>query len=121
MEIEKRVRKQAAKSKDTGAVVTFTGIVRSEGGRLWGLEYEKYGLMAATEIRKLEKAAVEKFKIFDVEIVQKTGRCPAGEPVFLVTVSARHRREAFQACEWVVDEFKQRVPVWKTEIGARKD
>lgn len=121
MEIEKKIREQAQKSKDTGAVVSFTGIVRSEGGRLWGLEYEEYVRMAEPAIKKLKQDAVEKFKVFDVDIIQKIGRYPAGEPVFLVTVSARHRREAFQACEWVVGEFKARVPVWKAEIEARKD
>ena len=60
--------------KDTGAVVEFTGIVRSEDGTIWGLDYESYDELAIKEIERLKEEAIEKFGIFKAEIQQKIGR-----------------------------------------------
>lgn len=102
--------------KNLGALVQFTGIVRSENGILWGLDYESYDSLAIKEIERLKINALEKFPIIKVEIQQKIGKFPVGTPVFDVIVHAEHRQEAFEACSWVVDQFKERVPVWKKDI-----
>jgi len=123
MQTDRIIRKLNRLSPDVGAVVTFTGVVRSEGGRLWGLEYEVYERMLVPVIDQLKREAIANFHLFGAEIVRKKGRQPAGAPVFLVATAARHRREAFEATVWLVEEFKKKAPVWKTEIpnkGARK-
>ena len=97
MQTEKIIQKLNQLSPDVGAVVTFTGVVRSEEGRLWGLEYEEYERMLAPVIDQLKKEAVANFHLFGAEIVKKMGRQPAGAQVFLVAVAARHRKEALEA------------------------
>lgn len=101
---------------DVGAVVHFTGVVRSEDQTLWGLNYEMYEALADKELLSLRKETFEKFEIFKLEVQQKLGRFPAGEAVFHVIVHAEHRKEAFEACSWFVDQFKERIPVWKNNI-----
>ncbi|MBR9681627.1 MAG: molybdenum cofactor biosynthesis protein MoaE [Candidatus Altiarchaeota archaeon] len=102
--------------KDTGAIVHFTGVVRSENNQLWGLDYESYDELAVKEIEKLKQDAIKKFGVLTVFIQQKIGSFPAGTPVFHVIVHAHHRKEAFEACSWLVTQFKERVPVWKHEV-----
>jgi molybdopterin synthase catalytic subunit len=120
MQTEPVIEKLNQLSPDVGAIVTFTGVVRSEGGKLWGLEYEEYERMLEPVMAQLKKEAVANFQLFGAEIVKKMGKQPAGAQVFLVAVASRHRQEAFEAASWLVDQFKKRAPVWKTEVPARQ-
>ena len=117
MEIDGMVRKLNSLSEDVGAVVVFAGIVRSEGGRVKKLKYEVYESMFRKVVEEIRREAMKKFPVFGVEIEHRFGEFPPGDIVFLVGVAARHREEAFEACRWVVDEFKSRAPVWKKEVG----
>lgn len=100
------------KKPEIGAIVTFLGVVRAEAG-LKGLNVEIYEEMAEKELRKLEQEAREKFDIEAVEIVHRAGSLKVGENIVVILVGARHRKEAFQACEYLIDELKERVPIWK--------
>jgi molybdopterin synthase catalytic subunit len=110
--IDELVRK--LKKPEIGAIVTFLGVVRAEGG-IQGMNVEVYEKMAEDELNKLERDAREKFNIEAVEIVHREGPLQAGENIVAILVGAKHRKEAFRACEYLIDELKERVPIWKKE------
>ena len=102
------------KKPEIGAIVTFLGTVRAEEG-IKGLTIEVYKGMAVEELEKLEHEAREKFEIEVVEIVHREGALNVGENIVAILVGAKHRAEAFRACEYLIDELKKRVPIWKQE------
>ncbi|MDI3476075.1 MAG: molybdopterin synthase catalytic subunit [Thermococcaceae archaeon] len=103
---------------ESGAYVVFLGKVRAHnrGRKVERLIYEVYGEMAVSEMAKIREEALRKFPIFDAVIWHRYGDLPVGEDTILVVVSSAHRKEAFEACSWIVDEVKRRVPVWKKEV-----
>jgi len=105
-------------SSSTGGIVIFLGKVRDEnfGRRVKRLIYEAYEEMALKEMEKIRKEALSKFPIIDALIWHRVGELEIGENTILVIASSKHRREAFEACIWMVDEVKKRVPIWKREI-----
>ncbi len=102
-----------------GATVTLDGYVRQftrgRGETLY-LVYEAYAPMALGEMRRLGQQLNEKFEIAHVGIVHRTGRLEIGETSVVISVSAPHRRAAFEACEWAIRELKRTVPIWKKEF-----
>lgn len=106
-----------ARSSD-GAVVVFLGVVRdsTENRPVDALEYESYDRMATDEMRKIAAEAAERWSVGKILIVHRVGRLAVGEPSVLVAVSAPHRGEAFDACEYCIDVLKERVPIWKKEL-----
>jgi molybdopterin synthase catalytic subunit len=105
---------QRLKRPELGAIVTFLGVVRADPG-VTGIYVEMYREMAAAELEKLEQEALENFEIDAVEIVHREGALKVGENIVAILVGARHRAEAFRACEYLIDELKKRVPIWKKE------
>ena len=103
---------------ECGATVTLDGYVRewTRGRRTLYLVYEAYAPMALSELRRLGREARERFEVSHVGIVHRTGRLEIGETSVVVSVSAPHRRAAFEACEWAIRELKRRVPIWKKEF-----
>ncbi|HEY0376822.1 MAG TPA: molybdenum cofactor biosynthesis protein MoaE [Pyrinomonadaceae bacterium] len=103
---------------ECGATVTLDGYVRewTRGRRTLHLAYEAYAPMALSELRRLGREARERFEVAHVGIVHRTGRLEIGETSVVVSVSAPHRRAAFEACEWTIRELKRRVPIWKKEF-----
>lgn len=99
-----------------GAVVTFTGLVRGDGG-IAAIEIEHYPGMTEASLASHAAAAVERFGLSDVLIVHRHGRMAVGEPIMMVATAARHRREAFDAADFLMDWLKSRAPFWKREIG----
>lgn len=110
--IDELVRKM--KKPEIGAIVTFLGVVRDEG--ISGMEVEVYEEMAEEELEKLEREAVEKFEIEAVEIVHREGSLKVSENIVVILVGAKHRKDAFRACEYLIDELKKNVPIWKKEL-----
>lgn len=105
-----------------GAIVTFEGVVRLEGPAddpLEALEYSAYEPMAVKKLGRIRTEALERFEIHDVQIVHRTGRVAIGQTAVVVAVSARHRGDAFEACQWVIDALKLDVPIWKKEVRSR--
>jgi molybdopterin synthase catalytic subunit len=100
---------------EAGATVAFWGVVRaSEGGRqIEGIDYEAHPKMAEHQLRLVAEEAAENFQLEKVILHHRTGFVPAGEASLFLQVSAGHRAEAFQASQWIVDELKRRVPIWK--------
>ena len=100
---------------DIGAVVTFTGLCRSEGGELAALELEHYPGMAEAEIERTAKAAAERWPLLGLTAVHRHGRIEPGEPIVLVITTSSHRIAAFEAAEYLMDFLKTRAPFWKKE------
>lgn len=110
---------EAAAKDGAGAVVAFLGLVRSPGplGEVTHLDFEAYEDMAERELAAVEARARERFGLVDARIMHRVGRAAAREPVVLVVVTAPHRKEAFAAAAWIMDELKTVVPIWKKEEG----
>ncbi len=100
-----------------GAIVTFEGRVRNhhQGKEVTRLEYEAYEPLAVKEGRRILEEAHETFDILAARCVHRVGRLEVGELAVWIGVSAGHRQPAFQACQFVIDELKRRVPIWKKE------
>ena len=111
--IGKRVR-----SNSDGALIVFEGVVRESSRRktVKALVYEAYGAMALRQMEQLAETARGRWPITDLAIVHRLGQLAVGEVSVVIAVSAAHRGEAFDACEWVIDELKKTVPIWKKEI-----
>lgn len=101
-----------------GATVTLDGYVRewTRSRRTLHLVYEAYAPMALAEMCRLTARAHELFDIAHVGIVHRIGRLEIGETSVVISVSAPHRRAAFEACEWTIRELKRTVPIWKKEF-----
>jgi molybdopterin converting factor subunit 1 len=101
-----------------GATVTLDGYARewTRGRRTLYLVYEAYAPMALREMKRLGREAHEKFEIAHIGIVHRTGRLEIGETSVCISISAPHRRAAFEACEWAIRELKRSVPIWKKEF-----
>ena len=105
---------------ECGATVTLDGYVRrfTKERETEYLVYEGYEPMALKELEKLVRQAHEKYAIENVGIVHRLGRLEIGETSVVISVSAPHRRAAFEACEWLIVELKRVVPIWKKEVYA---
>jgi len=108
----------AVRSSGAGAVVTFTGTVRdqSHGRTVRALVYEVYGAMAQRQMENLAQEARSRWPITDLAIVHRTGTLAVGDVSVVIAVGSPHRAEAFDACEWLIDELKRSVPIWKKEV-----
>jgi molybdopterin synthase catalytic subunit len=102
---------------EVGAVASFTGIARAESGETQVLELEAYPGFTETEIGKIADQARERFSLADLLIVHRTGRIAPGEAIVFVATAAGHRREAFEACDFLMDYLKSRAPFWKKAHG----
>ena len=98
-----------------GAIVDFWGIVRRfEAGRdIEGIEYEAHREMAEHQLRQIANHAAEKFRLQLVIIHHRIGFIAVGEPSLFLRVASAHRTEGFRASQWIVDELKKKVPIWK--------
>lgn len=103
---------------ECGATVSLDGYVRevTKGRRTLFLVYEAYAPMALKELRRLGREVHKRFEISHIGIVHRTGRLEIGETSVVISVSAPHRRAAFEACEWAIKELKRTVPIWKKEF-----
>jgi molybdopterin synthase catalytic subunit len=101
--------------RDIGAVVTFTGICRSQeaGAPLAAMTLEHYPGMAETEIARHVEAAGQRWPLLGVTVIHRYGRLTPGEGIVLVVTAAAHRQEAFEAAEFLMDYLKTRAPFWK--------
>ncbi|WP_343081475.1 molybdenum cofactor biosynthesis protein MoaE [Ostreiculturibacter nitratireducens] len=103
--------------KDVGAVVTFQGIVRDDGGRLSRMEIEHYPGMTQKAISDIAEEAARRWNLADVLVIHRYGDMRPGETIMMVAAAARHRADAFAAAEFLMDYLKSRAPFWKKEFG----
>ena len=105
-------------SEDAGAIDVFIGTVRNKtkGKRVLHLEFEAYESMAISELEKIRKEADEKWPILKMSIVHAIGKLEIGQVPVVIAVSTPHRKDSFEACQFVIDTLKESVPIWKKEI-----
>jgi molybdopterin synthase catalytic subunit len=110
-------------SPHAGAYASFEGWVRdhNDGRMVDGLHYEAHATLAQAEGERVLAEALERFPIVDARCVHRVGELAIGDLAVWVGVSAAHRGAAFDACRWVIDEIKARVPIWKHERYAEGD
>jgi molybdopterin synthase catalytic subunit len=108
---------ESLKRGEDGAALAFEGIVRNQtrGRKTLYLDYEAYEPMALQEMEALASESLSKFQVRDVAIVHRLGRLQIGETSVLVAVASAHRAAAFDACRWLIDTLKRKVPIWKKE------
>ncbi|WP_019906343.1 molybdenum cofactor biosynthesis protein MoaE [Methylobacterium sp. 77] len=98
-----------------GAIVTFTGLCRDEGGRLTGLELEHYPGMAEAEIGRVVVTARERWPLQAVRVIHRHGLVAPGDGIVLVVTASSHRVAAFEAASFLMDYLKTTAPFWKRE------
>jgi molybdopterin synthase catalytic subunit len=103
---------------DVGGVVVFWGVVRDreDGKPITALEYTAYREMAEHQFRKLIEETKRRWPLKRIRVVHRLGVIKVGEPSLLVRVEAAHRGEAFAAAQFVIDELKEKVPIWKAGL-----
>ncbi|MEA1895675.1 MAG: molybdenum cofactor biosynthesis protein MoaE [Euryarchaeota archaeon] len=104
-----------AKNPDAGAVVTFLGIVRDD--EIVGMEIEAYTKRATQELGRIRDEALDRFDLTSLDVIHRTGTLAVSDNILLIVCGAPHRKDAFAACEYVIDELKKRVPMWKKELS----
>ena len=100
---------------DIGAVASFTGLCRDEGGRLSALELEHYPAMAERAIRAIAEEAVERFELTGLTAIHRYGKIAPGGNIVLVVACASHRQAAFDGASFLMDYLKTDAPFWKKE------
>ncbi len=109
------IREQGA---DVGAIVTFTGLCRSEDDRLAALEIEHYPGMSEAEATRIVGEATRRWPVLGVTVIHRHGKIPVGENIVLFIVASSHRQAAFAAAEFLMDWLKSSAPFWKREHHA---
>lgn len=119
-DIAREVERVKGYTRRTGGIVTFLGTVRdfSRGSEVTRLEFEHYPGMAEKKLEGLREEALEKFDVHQVSMVHRYGRVDVGDNIVLIVVGAEHRRDAFDACQYCIDQLKKQVPIWKKEYTA---
>ena len=109
---------ERAMSHGMGAAVYFSGVVRNseEGAPISGIDYETFGKMAEHQFHLLFDQMEKRWPIESVRLVHRIGTVRANEPSLWIEVIAPHRGEAFAACQWLIDEMKRVVPIWKKPL-----
>jgi molybdopterin synthase catalytic subunit len=103
---------------EAGGIDMFIGTTRnhSKGKKVIRLEYEAYSPMALRMMSEIESEIRKRWNIQKISVVHRIGVVPVMEASVAIAVSAAHRKEAFEACRYAIDELKKRVPIWKKEI-----
>ena len=101
-----------------GAVVSFVGLTRETEGEadVLRLEFDAWQDKLTPVLRRLADEAVDRFGVLSVAMAHRTGAVGPQEPIVAIHVGSPHRKEAFQACEWLIDELKKQAPIWKKEV-----
>ena len=107
----------------SGAMVDFWGVVRAleDGKEITGIDYEAHREMAEHQMRGIAESATSKFGLAKVVIRHRIGFVPAGEASVVVRVESVRRAAAFDANQWIMDELKRTVPIWKNPVYQETD
>ena len=120
---DEEIKALQASSKRMGGIGTFLGCARdfSEGREVSEISFDAYGSMALSEMNILRNEAIEKFGLLDARLVHRIGTVKGGDNIVFIAAGAEHRAAALEACRWMIDELKERVPIWKKEITPQGD
>lgn len=100
----------------SGAIVTFTGVVRDVAGDLQTMEIEHYPGMTEAALGDIGQQAVTRWALEDALVIHRHGALAPHEMIMMVATAARHRKDAFEAAEFLMDYLKSRAPFWKREV-----
>lgn len=100
---------------DIGAIVSFTGLCRDEGGTLTALELEHYPGMAEAEIVRIARRACARWPVTHLLAIHRVGKIAPNGNIVLVIAASPHRDAAFSAASFLMDFLKTRAPLWKKE------
>ena len=111
------------RSGGMGAIVTFIGTVRgnSKGREVDRIEIQVYEEMAVNQLQAIREEAIAKFGVDEVAIVHRYGTLDVSDNIMMIAVGAGHRPEAFEACRYVLETIKEKVPLWKKEFTSEGD
>lgn len=114
-DIAREVSRLRQDAGNTGAVVTFSGLVRDQDNnrRVQSLILEHYPGMTESSLEKIMEEAAERWPLLDATVIHRVGELQPGEQIVLVAVASQHRKAAFAACEFIMDYLKTRAPFWK--------
>ena len=120
---DEEIKALLGSSKRMGGIGTFLGCARdfSEGRDVSEISFDAYGSMALSEMNILRNEAIEKFGLLDARIVHRLGIVRGGDNIVFIATGAEHRAPALEACRWIIDELKERVPIWKKETTPQGD
>lgn len=109
---------ERTRNENAGALVTFQGTVRKMTDELEveSLTYDAYTEMAVKKIEEIARFAIEKYNVLDINVIHRTGNVKITEDSVVICCSSPHRKEAFQACEYVINQIKTNVPIWKKDV-----
>ncbi|MEL6563598.1 MAG: molybdenum cofactor biosynthesis protein MoaE [Pseudomonadota bacterium] len=99
----------------SGAVVTFSGIVRDVSAGLKAMHIEHYPGMTERALTEIARTAIDRWSLEDALVIHRYGTLKPGEQIMMVATAARHRKDAFEAAEYLMDYLKSRAPFWKRE------
>jgi molybdopterin synthase catalytic subunit len=107
-------------SQDMGAAIYFSGVVRGseESAAISAIDYEAFTRMAEHQFHLLFDEMEKRWPIESVRLIHRIGLVRVNEPSLWIEVIAPHRGEAFAACQWLIDEMKRVVPIWKKPVPA---
>ncbi|MFL2976075.1 MAG: molybdenum cofactor biosynthesis protein MoaE [Candidatus Thalassarchaeaceae archaeon] len=102
---------------NSGAIVSFTGLTRGDedGIKVYSLDFDAWEEQLPNVLRDLGKKSLIQFGVESVAIAHRVGNVGPEEPIVAIHVASRHRKEAFQACSWLIDSLKSQAPLWKKE------
>ncbi len=105
-------------TSETGGINVFVGSVRNmtNGKKVVRLEFEAYASMALKEMKKIAESIEKQWPVLNIVIHHRTGVLTVGEIPVIIAVSSAHRAAAFSACQFAIDQLKEKVPIWKKEI-----
>ncbi|HCI52504.1 MAG TPA: molybdopterin biosynthesis protein MoeE [Gallionella sp.] len=120
---DEEIKALKACSLRMGGIATFVGCARdfSAGRTVSQISFDAYGSMALSEMNQLRLDAIEKYSLLDARIVHRLCTVTAGENIVFIAAGAEHRVAALDACRWMIDELKVRVPIWKKEVTPEGD
>ena len=109
---------ESVSSLGAGAINVFIGTVRDTAlnKRVVWLEYEAYESMAVSETRKVIEEAAARWELMGWAVSHRIGTLKPGEVAVVVAVSTKHRRASFEACQYIIDKLKEKVPIFKKEV-----
>ena len=118
IQLDDVVLKSKLPTEGCGAVVSFLGITRGREGdaEVLRLEFDAWQEQLTPVLHSLAEQVISKFGVLAVVMAHRVGSVGPQEPIVAIHVGSPHRKEAFQACEWLIDELKKQAPLWKKEV-----
>lgn len=103
-----------------GGIISFVGVVRKEsnGRSVIKMEIEIYKKMAMQQLFQIRSNAMKKFRVEEVAIIHRYGELHVSDNIMMIAVGGKHRSEIFDACRYIIEEIKEKLPIWKKEYSS---